>query len=67
MLEPHNTLEYLDKLEAKGLTDRLFQIVHFLPNETIERHRNYISKINYFIPGKRNMIVCERLRERLIY
>lgn len=62
MLEPHNTIEYLDKLKAKGLTDQQFRIVHFLPKETIERHRNYINHIKYFIPRKRNMIVCERLR-----
>ena len=62
MLEPHNTAEFLDKLEAKGFTNEHLRIVHFKPKETINSHRNYAQSKSKFDTGGRNHTVCKRLQ-----
>lgn len=62
ILEPHNTVEFLNQLKAKGLNDEQFQIVHFKAGETIKKHLNYAKSKGSFHQGSKNQIVCLRLQ-----
>ena len=62
MLRPNDTYTFLTQLESEGFTDEQFRIVHFKPTETIKSHRDYVSSINKFKTGGRNLIVCKRLQ-----
>ena len=63
MINPEKTVELLNELEAAGLSNEQFRIVHFKPGETIDKHRDYCagSATNTFNVGSRNTIVCQRL------
>ena len=61
MNDPKRTVRLLDELKSLGFTDQAFALIHHLPNETIERHRNYCLRVGSFQPDKTNQDVQRRL------
>jgi DGQHR domain-containing protein len=63
---PKRTIELLDALSKRGLTNDTFRMIHHMPNASIASMRSYCEGVDAFREGSANELVRAKLEYMLV-